>query len=92
MEHQSEMYPLKKGKLAKDQNERLILVNESGNAYSTNDAILVIWQLCSGEKTVLEICSDLKEHSSEPDFKDKVIFIFDKLKNANLIDYKQSKF
>ncbi len=86
-----DLHPYKKGKLAKDQNDKLVLLNDNGRAFSTNDAVLVIWQLCTGDQSVKSICSGLKEHSNEPDFEYKVSLVIEKLKNADLIDLKEFK-
>ncbi len=60
--HINYLYPKKRGRLVKTRENRLIFVNEGGKAFSTNDALIVTWQLCLGDKSVDQICQNLKRH------------------------------
>lgn len=85
------LYPVKKGRLAKDKDENFMLLNTEGKAFSTNAAILLIWELCSGESSVRELCHELKANSKTyaGDLTGKVSEIIEKLDKANLVEIKK---
>lgn len=67
--------PKKLGTIAKDQNDNLVLCNSDGKAFSTNDSIIVIWQLCDGTKSIDQIYKDIKNSS---EVKTEVISLIEK--------------
>ncbi|CBW25799.1 hypothetical protein BMS_0908 [Halobacteriovorax marinus SJ] len=85
------LYPVKKGKLAKDKDENFMLLNSEGKAYSTNSAILLIWELCSGESSVTQLCNELRANSknNSVDLTEKVSEIIEKLNKAKLVEFKR---
>ena len=85
------VYPTKLGKLAKDKDENFMLLNPEGKAFSTNAAILLIWELCSGSSSVKELCQEIKANSKSTsgDLTEKVSQIIDKLSKAKLVELKE---
>ncbi len=81
------LHPNKKGKLAKDQDDKLVLVNDDGKVYSTNEAILVVWQLCNGDKSVSDLSTTLKNKQTSENFEKGFISLIQKLHNAQLIEF-----
>lgn len=85
--HIYSLFPRKRGKLVKNNEEELLLINEEGKAFSTNDALVVTWQLCIGDKSVDQICRDLGKHATG-DVKvmnNNIIQLIHKLESANLL-------
>ena len=85
------VYPTKLGKLAKDKDENFMLLNPEGKAFSTNAAILLIWELCSGNSSVKDLCKEIKANSksNSGDLTEKVSQIIDKLSKAKLVELKE---
>jgi hypothetical protein len=50
---------VKKGRIAKSQENEPLLVDEKKNAYRVNDTILAIWNLCDGNRTQEQIVDEL---------------------------------
>ncbi|GEM_PF-3519921 len=85
------LYPIKLGKLAKDKDENFMLLNTDGKAYSTNAGILLIWELCSGNSSITDLCKEIKANSKSntKDLTEKVSQILDKLAKAKLVELKK---
>ncbi|PIK13623.1 PqqD family protein [Halobacteriovorax sp. JY17] len=85
------IYPVKQGRIAKDKNENFMLLNAEGKAFSTNAAILLIWELCSGNSSIKDLCKEIKANSksSSGDLTEKVSQIIEKLSKAKLVELKE---
>ncbi len=81
------IYPVKQGRIAKDKDENFMLLNAEGKAFSTNAAILLIWELCSGNSSIKDLCKEIKANSKSTsgDLTEKVSQIIDKLSKAKLV-------
>ncbi len=76
--------PVKAGKLIKDNNQKAILLNDSGKAFSTNLIIVEIWELCNGENSTESIISNI--HSKFNTMKkNEILTIIEKLLKTELI-------
>jgi hypothetical protein len=82
-------FPKKVGHLVKDKENQseLFLVNDEGQEYATNEALIETWKLCLGEKSVDQICKDLEKYATgDPsDLKKDIVYLIQKLESANLL-------
>ncbi len=76
----------KEGKLAKDQEGNLVLVNGKEQAYKVDESVIAIWQMCDG-KSQEEICNTITEKTQmgEDEAKKAVGEIVPKLEEVGLV-------
>lgn len=77
--------PVQKGRVAKDQMGRFVLINPKQKAYSTSQEILAIWELCDGKLSVNSICEQVEKipylnGSAVP-------YVIENLRDANLVKF-----
>lgn len=77
----------KKGKLAKDQEGKPVIVNEKGEAFSADDAVIAIWSRCTGEVTSEDLAKDISEKSGQgkEQIQEAVDKIVDELEKVELM-------
>lgn len=85
--HIYSLFPKKRGKLVRNNEDELLLINDDGKAFSTNDALIVAWQLCLGDKNINQICQDLGRHATGDieAMNKNIIHLIHKLESADLI-------
>ncbi len=78
---------LKKGSVAKSENNELLLVNESDKAYKVDEAVIAIWNMCDGTKTKEEIVDILSKeaHVEKEKINEAVSDILAKLEEVGLL-------
>lgn len=76
----------KEGKMAKDQEGNLVLVNNKEQAYKVDESVIAIWQMCDG-KTQQEISNTITEKTQmgEDEAKKAVGEIVTKLEEVGLV-------
>lgn len=81
------IYPLKKGKLAKDQNEQIVLINPEGDIFATNQDLVITWQLCDGKIPLREIERlALKSEETSDDIQERFPTLLQRLASVNLVE------
>lgn len=55
----------KKGKLAKDQEGKPVIVNEKGQAFKVPDAVIAIWHRCDGKITSDDLTREISDKSKQ---------------------------
>jgi hypothetical protein len=78
---------LKKGNIAKSENNELLLVNESDKAYKVDEAVIAVWNMCDGTRTKEEIVEKLSKeaHVEKEKINEAVSDILAKLEEADLL-------
>ncbi|MCS6783955.1 MAG: PqqD family protein [Candidatus Caldarchaeum sp.] len=76
----------KKGWLSQTQEGDLLLVNENGEAYKVNEAVVAIWNMFE-DKTVTDVVEEvaLQIHRDPAELKDPIEQLASKLVEAGLI-------
>lgn len=59
MTTQTDMIPDRLGKMAKDTDGNLVLVNPAGKAYAVDDNLSSVWMMLDGKKTYSDILDQL---------------------------------
>ncbi len=79
--------PIKKGKLAKTEDDKLVLVNDKNQAFVVDQAVIGIWKMLDGNKTVNEVVQEVaKETDAMPEqLSPQITAIVDKLKEVGLV-------
>lgn len=79
----------KKGKLAKDQEGKPVIVNDKGEAFSADDAVIAIWNRCGGDVTSEDLAKDISEKSgqSKEQIQEAVDKIVGELENVELMEH-----
>jgi len=77
----------RKGKLAKNEEGSLILINEENKGYRVDEVVAAIWSRCDG-KSVDGLTREIAEETklSEEELKPQIERIVGKLKEAKLIE------
>ncbi|MFQ6076200.1 MAG: PqqD family protein [Candidatus Bathyarchaeia archaeon] len=55
----------KKGKVAKDQKGKTLLVNEKGEAVAADQVAIAIWDMCEGNVTSEDVVNVVAERTSQ---------------------------
>ena len=77
------------GRLERDNEGRLFLVNGQGEKFETSedDIVFALWQMCDNKRTAREILDYMKSLGEMPkDVKKEMIDILRFLENANLME------
>ncbi len=79
--------PIKKGKLAKTEDDKLVLVNDKNQAFVVDQAVIGIWKMLDGNKTVNEVVQEVaKGTDAMPEqLSPQITAIVDKLKEVGLV-------
>jgi len=81
------IYPRKKGKLAKDPDQNLVLINPDGEVYSTNEDLVATWQLCDGRSPLKEIeRKAMKSEDTSDNIDENFSSLLQRLASVNLVD------
>lgn len=80
--------PKRKGKLAKDEDGKSVLVNDEGKTFETDKTVIAIWKSLDGNLTVEEMADDISEESGESEeaISGAITDIIDKLEKVNLVE------
>ncbi|MBH47202.1 MAG: hypothetical protein CME71_03425 [Halobacteriovorax sp.] len=87
MNPQSECLPARQGKLAKDTQGNLVLINEGGKAFAVDNDLSTIWLMLDGQKTYSEILETLSQEApyTPSEIDPMVSEVLEKLKAAELV-------
>lgn len=79
--------PKRKGKLARNEDGKAVLVNDDGKTFETDEIVIAIWNSLDGDLTVEEMAEDISEESgeSEEDISGAITDIVDKLETVDLV-------
>lgn len=67
----------KKGKLARNQEGKPVIVNEKDQAFKVPDAVIAIWQRCDGKITPEDLAKEISEKSNQD--KDQIQQVISKI-------------
>ncbi|MFQ5819363.1 MAG: PqqD family protein [Candidatus Heimdallarchaeota archaeon] len=79
--------PIKKGKLAKTEDDKLVLVNDKNQAFVVDQAVIGIWKMLDGNKTVNEVVQEVAKgtDAKAEQLSPQITAIVDKLKEVGLV-------
>lgn len=79
--------PTKKGRLAKTEDDELVLVNDENIAYVVDQAIISIWNMLDGTKTVSDVVEDIVQRTDakSEQLEPPINAIVEKLKEVGLM-------
>tara|TARA_R110000868_G_scaffold72133_4_gene210400 strand:- start:10377 stop:10646 length:270 start_codon:yes stop_codon:yes gene_type:complete len=89
MHPQSESLPTRQGKMAKDTQGNLVLINQAGKAFAVDNDLSTIWLMLDGQKTYSEILQKLVEEApySTKEIDPLVATALEKLRSADLVSW-----
>lgn len=78
----------KKGTLNKTENEELVLTDGGNKSYKVDSVVAVVWNMCDGTRTHMEIADALaqKSESKRDEVKDAVLKIIAQLERFGLLE------
>lgn len=78
----------RKGTALRDEEGKLLLVNEDNEAYITNEIVVYIWNLCDG-KTLDELTKEIAEavNRDAGEVREALSELLSRLKEAKLVEY-----
>ncbi len=81
--------PNRLGKMAKDENGNLVLINEEDKAFAINSDLSKIWFMLDGEKTISEVVRQLSKdaETSSKEIQRVVEIAIAKLATAKLVTW-----
>lgn len=89
MSLQSEQIPQKQGRLAKDTDGNLVLVNPEGKAFAVDNDLSTVWQMLDGSRTYDDLLHTLAANA--PDSKQEidraVSEVLEKLRSVDLVTW-----
>ena len=79
--------PMKAGKVTKQEDGSLALVNEKGQGFMVNENIIEFWENCHGDKTINQLADDFSEKLSLPrqQVEQEVVQLIQQLMEAELL-------
>ena len=79
--------PMKTGKVTKQEDGSLVLVNEKGQGFMVNENIIELWENCTGDKTINQLADSFSEKLGLPrqQVEQEVVQLIQQLLEAELL-------
>jgi hypothetical protein len=79
--------PIRQGQLARDKQGKYLVIAPNGKGYKFEQAILVVWDMCDGQRSEQQIIRELADRTggSTSQVSKTVPMIIAKLRTLNLI-------
>lgn len=89
MSLQSEQIPKKQGRMAKDTDGNLVLVNPDGKAFAVDNDLSTVWLMLDGEKTYADILTALSNNTrhSQAEIDQAISEALERLRSVNLVEW-----
>lgn len=89
MSLQSEQIPKKQGRMAKDTDGNLVLVNPEGKAFAVDNDLSTVWLMLDGEKSYADILDTLCDNTrhSQAEIDQAISEALERLRSVNLVEW-----
>lgn len=83
--------PMKKGSVGKTEAGELVLVNEQGQAFKTDEVVVLLWNRCDGKATTDELVKEFSQKTKQEESRVKQVVenLVGNMEKAGLMELKE---